>query len=222
LALGCGFIPIDELDEAMFSPLHFSIDHHPYFNREIVFSHQVHERFTECSECHGASTTPEDVNAGDLPAMKKCFKCHDGKQRSQDCETCHAENRRQRKPRFHTGQWTTHHKDMAYAEAYKCALCHQESECQQCHSTWKPQSHTLRFNRSTHGRMAVQDRRSCATCHSTDFCENCHSQPPPDHTPSFRAGGHGQAARLRERSCLTCHRFEHTCAECHGSTRGGG
>ncbi len=218
LALGCGFIPLSQLEEATYSPLHFSRYHVPYATDEIVFSHAVHD-FVECSTCHGDSVTVEEVAAGDLPPMKTCFQCHDDNQASQDCETCHQINRRLRKPRFHTGQWRRHHGDMAYSESYKCALCHRESECQECHAFMKPQSHTLRFNRSTHGRMATNDRRSCATCHQTDFCEACHSQPPPDHTPSFRAGGHGQVARLRARSCMTCHRFQDVCAQCHGSIR---
>lgn len=221
LALGCGFIPLTELQEGALNPLHFSRNHYPYFHGEIVFSHEInaHKRIG-CDTCHGESTTEEEIAAGDLPPMRTCFQCHDGVQFSRDCETCHQINRRERKPQFHTGSWLTHHKEMAHEEAYKCALCHQESECQQCHSTWKPRSHTLRFNRSTHGRMAIQDRRSCATCHETDFCENCHGQPPPDHTPSFRRfGGHAQVARIKLRSCLTCHRYDNVCAECHGAVR---
>lgn len=218
LVLGCGFIPVSELEQGRLNPLHFSSAHHPYAQGEVIFSHDIHD-FVECSVCHGDSTTEAAIAGGDLPPMRTCFQCHDGDQLTQDCETCHQLNRHLRKPRFHTGQWQTQHKKMAYDESYKCGLCHQQSECQQCHSTWKPQSHTLRFKRSTHGRMAVKDRRSCATCHETDFCENCHSQPPPDHTLSFVAGGHGQAARIRTRSCLTCHRFEDTCAQCHGTTR---
>lgn len=214
LVLGCTIIDIDQLEEGSLAPLSFSQNHPPYSHQEIIFSHELHRKL-DCSTCHGQSASREEVLAGGLPPMKTCFQCHNGVEKSQACETCHVENRRERKPRFHTAAWTGHHKDMARREAYKCSLCHLESECQQCHSTWKPQSHNLRFLRSTHGRYAIQDRRSCATCHSSDFCENCHRQPPPDHTPTFRAGGHKQVARLKVRACLTCHSFQGNCAPCH-------
>ena len=215
LAVGCSLMPVDGVFTGRSYTVRFSENHYPYYDGEILFSHDVHQAF-DCKTCHGTSTSREDVLESGLPPMKTCFECHDGVSQSQECETCHIRNRRERKPRFHTAQWLTQHKDMAYGESYKCSLCHAESECQQCHSLRKPRSHTLRFKRSTHGRFAIQDRQSCATCHETDFCVNCHSQAPPDHTPTFRAGaGHRQIARLKVRTCLTCHQFSSDCAECH-------
>ena len=219
LILGCSILPIDELHMGPVMPLRFSERHHPYWNGEIIFSHIPHEGMG-CDTCHEDSRKVEEVRSGDLPPMVKCLDCHDGRTLSNDCQTCHVNNRRERKPRFHTGLWTANHKEMAYEESYKCSLCHVNSECQGCHSVRKPTSHTLRFGASTHGRLAIQDRRSCATCHETDFCVDCHNQPPPDHTLTFMGPrGHQQVARLKLRTCLTCHRFEDDCsaAGCHTS-----
>jgi hypothetical protein len=217
--LGCSLLPVNSSFESHGVLPRFSAEHYPYLHGDIRFSHEVHDVFG-CETCHASSRSAEGIRAGDLPAMATCFDCHDGDPLTRECEACHRVNRARRKPRFHVGTWISNHKDMAYNEAYKCSLCHAESSCQQCHAVRKPQSHTVRFNRSTHGRFATHDRRSCATCHQPDFCINCHNQPPPDHTPTFMGPiGHRQVARLKLRACLTCHRFEsNDCSRsgCHG------
>lgn len=229
LCAGCVLIPVDQSRFGSPARLSFPVDHVPYATRDVFFSHEVHAS-EPCETCH-FETTSEDSFAAEktvrdtgtvaplelaLPAMATCFECHDGENLSQDCITCHVQNRRERKPRFHDGLWPRYHKRMAETESYKCSLCHLESDCESCHAVRKPLSHNPRFARSTHGRMATHDRRSCATCHETAFCENCHAQPPPDHTPIFMGGGgHRQAALLRARSCLVCHNFDDSCAECH-------
>lgn len=224
---GCGVVTLVPLEESRFAPasLHFGPSHTPYAARDVVFSHATEAHAGEpCSTCHGETASEETTGVPpaarshdvSLPSMALCFKCHDGKSVTAECFECHLTNRKDRKPGFHDGLWPRHHKQAAEAEAYKCALCHVQSDCKGCHSERKPISHTARFERSTHGRMATHDRQSCATCHDTSFCENCHSQPPPDHTPAFRAGaGHRQAALVRGRSCVVCHSFEDVCAECH-------
>jgi hypothetical protein len=233
LFLGCVLIPVEESRFGSPQLLRFSAEHAPYATGDIVFSHDLHS-FEPCDTCH-FGTTAEETYPGrarsergeaprehpglQLPAMARCFSCHDGKPLSNDCITCHLTNRQDRKPAFHDALFPRNHKRMADEEAYKCSLCHLEGECQGCPAERKPFSHTPRFEKSAHGRLATHDRRSCATCHETAFCENCHSLPPSDHTQIFtRGGGHKQAALLRGRSCLVCHRFgdRNSCAECHG------
>jgi hypothetical protein len=234
LLLGCVLVPVDESRFGSPQALRFSPDHAPYKARDIVFSHDLHASLS-CDKCHFGTVSGEEsappepaTNAARgqvpgataevaLPAMALCLDCHDGKSVPNDCITCHVTNRKERKPGFHDGLFPRQHKHMAEEEAYKCGLCHIQSECKACHAERKPVSHTPRFARSTHGRMATHERRSCATCHETSFCENCHSEPPPNHTIAWtRGGGHKQAALIRGRSCLVCHRFQDACAECHG------
>ena len=212
--LGCALIPVDQSRSVSFATRRFHPSHPPYSLGEVVFSHEVHD-FAECDTCHFGSTGSGSRGGVDLPPMALCFECHEGDTVSDECITCHLENRQGRKPRFHDGQWMRHHARMAEEESYKCRLCHLEDDCSSCHQVRRPASHTPRWMRSAHGRMAVHDRSSCATCHRSDFCENCHSQPPPDHTPIFMTTGHKQAALIRGRACLTCHSFEQTCATCH-------
>ena len=222
LCIGCGIIttiPMETLRRGNPAARLFPPTHAPYRTGEVLFSHEPHS-FAECETCHPGGGAAESVAAEGLPSMARCFECHDGAQASEACETCHQIERRGRKPGTHDGTWQRRHGREADDDGEQCSLCHAESECQGCHATRKPQSHTLRFLRSTHGRMANHNRSACATCHEADFCANCHSRPPPDHTPAFTtSGGHRQAARVRSRSCLTCHRYEPDCSRCHG---GGG
>ena len=227
--IGCAIVPVEmpELEESQ--SLLFRPTHTPYRSRDVKFSHDLHS-FLECVDCHEETSDGESTARGStpdirMPSMARCFECHDGSTATASCQACHLQNAFGRKPSFHTGAWPTQHRRMAEDEAYKCALCHRQSECQSCHATRKPLSHTPRFQKSTHGRLATSDRSSCATCHRSSFCENCHSQAPPDHTALFRGvilpdgtvrAGHKQAALLRGRSCLTCHSFEEACSQCHG------
>lgn len=246
IALGCGIaalVPVDELRGGHPRSLRFAAAHSPFANREVVFSHEVHESIADCDRCHFgtaspdttgtprpvAASTTDSLTSGTpvsemalaagvaFPSMALCFECHNGVDVTRDCIACHRSQREGRKPGFHDGLWPRHHKEMAEDEEYKCALCHVRSDCRGCHQERRPLSHTPRFLRSTHGRMSTHDRRSCATCHETSFCENCHSQPPPNHTLAFRrGGGHKQQALIQGRACLVCHSFQDVCAECHG------
>jgi hypothetical protein len=222
--IGCALVPVDESGSAGWVTKRFTADHAPYRVGEILFSHQAHE-LIDCETCHFGTTDSERPTAVKLPPMALCFECHEGDTASDECITCHLENRKGRKPRFHDGQWPRLHKVMAEAESYKCQLCHLEKDCDSCHQVRRPLSHTPRWMRSSHGRMAVHARESCSTCHRSDFCENCHSQPPPDHTPMFMGfiepggairAGHRQAALIRGRACLTCHSYQDACQRCHG------
>jgi hypothetical protein len=244
LWMGCAIVSVlPDRTTARVAP-RFDREHFPFAVGEVVFSHDAHAT-TDCSTCHFDSVVDPEAEAPDatspspdavataetpspisaphvlLPAMAVCFECHDGESLSRDCETCHLENRKERKPQFHDAGWQRHHRDLAESESYKCALCHIEKDCDDCHSTMRPASHTPRFARSEHGRRATHDRSECAVCHDQDYCENCHSQPPPDHTPAFIGdpttgrAGHKQAAAIRGRACFVCHSFEDVCARCH-------
>ncbi len=223
--VGCALIPVDESRSMAWRTKRFTREHAPYLIGEILFSHEAHE-LIECRTCHYGTTGSEQLTAVKLPPMALCFECHEGETASDECITCHLENRQGRKPRFHDGQWPREHGAMARSESYKCQLCHLEQDCDSCHHLRRPLSHTPRWMRSSHGRMAVHERESCSTCHRSEFCENCHSQPPPDHTPMFMGfiepggilrAGHKQAALLRGRACLTCHSYQDSCEQCHGT-----
>lgn len=126
------------------------------------------------------------------------------------------------KPENHTAFFRLNHEQAASSKDAKCSYCHTglsgspRDSCKDCHSTWKPRNHSLRWKSSEHGRQAAANPQRCAACHEVDFCSSCHAVPPPNHSPlnTFRYR-HGRVARFNVRACVTCHTFETTCIECH-------
>lgn len=127
-----------------------------------------------------------------------------------------------KRPDNHNALFRTRHGQAASMPDAKCGFCHTSTSgspkdnCADCHSTWRPRDHNLRWRGVEHGRAAAQDASRCSTCHMTEFCTECHNIPPPNHSPliSFRSR-HAVVARKNARACLTCHSFETTCSECH-------
>jgi hypothetical protein len=129
------------------------------------------------------------------------------------------------KPENHTIFFRVNHSQAASSKDAKCGYCHTglsgspRDSCNDCHSTWKPRDHSLRWKTSQHGRQFAVTPQRCATCHEVDFCTSCHSVPPPNHSPlSVFRYRHGRVARFNVRACVTCHTFETTCVECHTQT----
>jgi hypothetical protein len=126
------------------------------------------------------------------------------------------------RPDDHTPLFRFNHGEMASSPDAKCSYCHTglsgspRDSCRDCHATWKPRNHSIRWRGVEHGREAAVNAQRCATCHEVDFCTECHNIPPPNHSPlvTFRYN-HGRLARFNARSCLTCHTFETTCVDCH-------
>lgn len=129
---------------------------------------------------------------------------------------------RSERPEDHTPLFRYNHGQAASSADAKCGYCHTglsgspRDSCRDCHATWKPRNHTIRWRGVEHGRQAAVDAQRCATCHEVDFCTECHNIPPPNHSPlSVFRYQHGRLARFNVRSCVTCHTFETTCIDCH-------
>ncbi len=131
-------------------------------------------------------------------------------------------NKSVKRPDNHNALFRTRHAEAASLSDAKCGFCHTSTSgsprdnCADCHSTWRPRDHTLRWRGVEHGRSAARDSQRCSTCHMNEFCTECHNIPPPNHSPllvfKFQ---HANVARFNARACLTCHTFESTCSECH-------
>ena len=191
---------------------------------EIVFSHQSHVgRGQDCAACH-ADVAKDDgslVRAGNVApmSMDACVACHvesTGPPLS-DCAACHVEIRSGVAPPSHRANWKRYHGTVYHGRSSErmdqCALCHQESECTDCHAVELPENHTNYWRRRAHGLTASMDRQSCATCHDSDSCERCHEEI----RPQSHSGGWGAP---QDRHCLFCHDpvRSTTCGTCHPST----
>jgi hypothetical protein len=117
------------------------------------------------------------------------------------------------------------HATLAAADAARCASCHTEPFCVQCHQApQRPAYHESNFLAS-HASSAWRRSLECSSCHETQtFCRSCHLQAGFGAQGRLNAGfhdaeplwllRHGQPARQALESCASCH-SQRNCLQCH-------
>lgn len=187
---------------------------------DVLFSHANHGGF-DCADCHGDVGTSAKVTSAVRVSMDgTCFTCHD-EQRS-ECSMCHSTISLDSAPPNHDGVWMRAHGSEAWncslpeEAGGNCAICHSASDCNSCHLTELPTSHTESWTQRGHGVVASIDRQSCAVCHKEDGCIRCHQETAPSYTHNGNWGG---SLNLH---CVSCHipagSSGDNCAVCHRST----
>lgn len=147
---------------------------------------QTDAKLNECSVCHtqiSKDTVPAMRGgvkiAHDAPEIWKrqhgreslidpafCALCHDDEA---SCEECHRKNA----PDNHTVAWRrTGHGFHATMDRQKCAVCHEEDSCIQCHQNTRPASHRrASWGAPINGHCVnchfPAERTNCTVCHET-------------------------------------------------------
>ncbi|MBN2524904.1 MAG: cytochrome c3 family protein [Deltaproteobacteria bacterium] len=166
----------------------------------LLFSHQTHRKrqpdaMKDCAACHGAAATAT-TNASRkalMPQHAECNACHKKDLTMGRCELCHdrldlydmAQND------FYShepGFMGSHGKEAISAEA-RCALCHEQSYCADCHNKNATVRPSLRFPDKTdrafmhsgdwmsrHALVSRTDPASCQKCHGVSYCTSCHNR----------------------------------------------
>lgn len=183
---------------------------------EVRFSHLAHvSAALDCSACHDALESSEEVGPEVRVVMESCQACHAAVGAPNECRSCHTELSLDRPPPGHEFLWLERHGDLVRSEPdaverLRCSTCHGESSCQDCHLNQPPRDHTSFWRRRGHSQMAAFERDRCSTCHDSDSCNRCHAEVEPS---SHRASWGG----TRNDHCLSCHfplRLE-GCFTCH-------
>lgn len=164
-----------------------------------------------CQQCHAdvGHSTPKAA----MPSvMSECLRCHDGKQASAACPTCH---------RGDVG--ATPLVERSYSAVAlpppTCGGCHSQAKCDACHGIRMP--HPVGWeNPQQHARLgAFGNRQSlCYRCHTFKDCNQCHQE-------LFEHGHPGDWKTLHARYpvsagatyCIECHRQggRNFCLTCH-------
>ncbi len=156
-----------------------------------------------CVDCHTLRAgVVSDHNAG----MAPCLRCHNSKQASTECATCHDE-RAASAARARTASFT----DVQIPDV-SCGGCHDEKrDCDWCHGMRLP--HSTEFKVYAHARAGAVDfwfngGRTCGRCHTASRhpCQNCHEE--------LLGHAHGTGANTlvsghqtaEVKACDTCHR----------------
>jgi hypothetical protein len=224
----------------------------------LHFSHRTHvARGMRCLSCHRGVDRATLADRRHLPTMRQCFECHGPPGMALEasapstCETCHlAQPDGRLRTRFaegtmnpptwlfdmrHDHEWLVRHRWVGADQGSRCATCHAESDCSDCHDGMvRPLRVHPGDYLSTHVVQARRDEPRCSSCHQVSrFCGECHSRlglstmSAPDvrstaryHPPNaVWVRGPVMHAREAERSmnaCASCH-AEDDCVNCHGA-----
>jgi hypothetical protein len=218
------------------------------------FKHAKHldEVKGDCVRCHGAAGHGGDQRTGVIPMMSDCAECHQPWFDGLKCANCHVDLIRYPLQPVtvvaHAGNFLRRHGADARKEAPRCATCHTQSFCADCHNNrspttaagqWPDRPDRAFIHRPHYvERHAVEARIEgplCLTCHGESDCQSCHTaagrgpgglDPHPPGWSSMGRGGnaHAQAARRDILSCAGCHSGPGAdlCVTCHAPGRPGG
>ncbi len=172
-----------------------------------------------------------------------CSTCHT----QEICSTCHVDTYERIASEFtsapaaytdpeavtvfgHSPNFAVSHGPAAVAAVPKCAACHAESYCIECHDgSGRPVFHPADFVQR-HGAEVASQMLTCSDCHSTEaFCRDCHTQQGfavadqtgavyHDYVPDWFLA-HGKAARQGLDGCASCH-SQQSCLRCHSAVEG--
>jgi len=160
----------------------------------IAFNHDRHLSMPaiagQCVGCHSGV-----VKAGEpsLPAMSKCFACHEHETQWQagQCAPCHVDTELKRlMPQTflrHEGGFIRHHGTQAAQQKRLCQACHAQADCDSCHDVTqdlsverrRPEAIRASFVHrgdfmTTHPLEAQSQPARCLRCHTTESCDACH------------------------------------------------
>ncbi|MGA9520551.1 MAG: cytochrome c3 family protein [Myxococcaceae bacterium] len=164
----------------------------------LRFPHGVHtkDHKIECKTCHGDFDGVHLATRQQLPKMATCLTCHDGRQASAECKTCHLTEPSGRL-------------DLTFASGL---LRPMQGD------PWG-MDHGPRFE-FNHGTQASTREEVCLECHARSECNECHDslQKPLSVHPNDFITLHPIQARQNTMQCQSCHRYQSFCVACHERT----
>jgi len=161
----------------------------------LKFDHAAHvSRGVDCRTCHGDLVGEGTglATRDNLPRMRLCLTCHDGRRAPSACTTCHIADP--------GGRVRTDYPSGKLVPS----------------GVLRGDAHDLTF-RTSHGEVARNDERYCASCHQKRFCVDCHDGvvKPMDFHASDYVSLHPIDARRNTPDCSACHRLQTFCVGCH-------
>jgi hypothetical protein len=207
----------------------------------LRFGHADHDE-EGCERCHTRIAVRGLATADDLPGMRLCLGCHDGRRADRRCVTCHISDpdgrlrttlgrERLQPPGWmrgaeHSPTWVTDHERTAVAERRLCQSCHREHDCLACHDgNVRPRDVHPGDWISAHPLEARAGELSCRGCHrGQSFCRTCHLRAgvalgsPPGRRDTTAPVVHEDpdwADPVAPRHAIQARRALQTCVSCH-------
>ena len=181
----------------------------------LSIKHRVCAPEATCDGCHSTVGHGDTVRWAMNPSMEDCVACHNEKNVSSECETCHTSEPAER--RNIKGPWQVTHgpnwqKTHGMGDQSSCGTCHPSNFCEKCHGV--PVPHGVDFG-ARHGAYAMKDKSACVTCHKSEqkFCLECHGMEMP-HPEEFTKQHSKIAKSTSDERCILCH-VDTDCGQCH-------
>jgi hypothetical protein len=219
----------DVEDEKNCSTCHYEDINEPLIQQKpdnIYFNHSLHvgQNKIKCQTCHkGIGQVDYAFQAKQTnPVMEDCYSCHSNTKIAPNyCESCHISTANLLPVSHRVPSWRESHRFAANSINANCAMCHDNTSCQECHVSttmitennsknnfFKPYEpnnfvdgtkqqkitrvHVLGYQ-FTHGIDAKGKTDECRTCHNIEtFCAKCHQGNDGD----FSLGGIEPASHL--------------------------
>lgn len=171
--------------------------------REVLFSHDTHiAQGMECATCHRGIA--DDNLKTSMPDMTTCNTCHNDRQLTNTCESCHLDFASLLPDDHKVAEFKRNHRFSSRIGELQasCQTCHKETFCQDCHTDGGLKSFG-KSDRSTDPRpkLSTTDRPDRLLLQSV-------------HELNYRFT-HGIDARSKAMDCSSCHETQSFCVQCH-------
>lgn len=184
----------------------------------ILIDHVEHaERNGSCVSCHVRTAHPEEERSAALSFMRQCFTCH-GTDEYPDapvaCDACHPTDYKLLPQSHDVADWLTEHPAALKADPNGCAMCHQQSFCDDCHGVEIPHPANWAV---AHSKVADERGRDvCARCHGAgpDLCTSCHHSAYDASKGTWAEQHNAVVYASGAAQCLECHGGIF-CSHCH-------
>lgn len=223
----------------------------PRREQELVFDHAAHleQEDVDCTTCHAGAGDAETADVNLLPPMETCGTCHEHRadMNRLGCSRCHTQLPElalmPQDETMHGVGFVALHGAWAAGGSARCAQCHEQTFCSDCHAGTREMRPSERFPErvdrafihrgdflSRHAVAANARPATCLNCHGSSFCRDCHdsrfqalgggvkaSPHPPVYVMRGGAAFHGTDARRNPAACAACHDrgAASNCVECH-------
>ncbi len=157
------------------------------------------ESYDDWSKASGVQAMKTTSGTGSMVSMDDCTSCHESRDVSVECATCHS-----------SGMRPATHDDPNFATSLHGSLAKEDLDyCNTCHKYMSETEITVLGNTNSSASSYLNDGEEQTVApkeyiRQNDFCRDCHSQRPPSHDENF-FGKHGTMANEDKEKCLTCH-----------------
>jgi hypothetical protein len=186
------------------------------------FPHQLHIEDVElaCDECHDNVAESASLESRLIPDGEICADCH-GESMPFTVRPVLTEAFSHKYHISKTFECSNCHGAITGDDADGPSKIWSESDCQACHSTHPPSSHTLEWS-SVHGLEVISStEKNCRTCHGQKFCDMCHQLQqftPVVHSVDYILS-HSFDAKSGMLECSSCHDIVADCYSCHSENQ---